>query len=158
MKSLDELRLIREKMHSHISLRYDDSSKSQNKTETATWRSNVVVCGGPGCHSSGCVKIMNARKEEIRKNGLEDQVDLVQTGCHGLCALGPIVIVYPGATFYAMVKEEDVAKIVTEHLLNGNVVEELVYEETITDKGLIPLTETDFYKYQHRIALQTVVL
>ncbi len=118
------------------------------------YRSHVLVCGGTGCHSSGAHKIIDTLQAELNKNGLEDEVSVVETGCHGLCALGPIMIVYPGATFYAMVKDEDIERIVKEHLLKGRIITDLIYDETITDKGLISLHETDFYKKQHRIALR----
>lgn len=117
------------------------------------YHSHVLVCGGTGCNSSGSQVILDVLKKELKVNGLTEEVSVVQTGCHGLCALGPIVIIYPGATFYSMVKEEDVPEIVSEHLLKGRVVTRLLYDETITDQGIKPLTETDFYKKQHRIAL-----
>ena len=97
---------------------------------------------------------MNTLQEEIDRNGLHDEVCVVQTGCHGLCALGPIMIIYPEATFYSMVKPEDIPEIVSEHLLKGRVVTRLVYNETVTDDGIKSLSETDFYKHQHRIALR----
>lgn len=118
------------------------------------YRSHVLVCGGTGCTSSGSTKIITALQNEIKKNGLENEVSVVQTGCHGLCALGPIMIVYPEATFYSLVKEEDVPEIVSEHLLKGRIVTRLVYQETITEEGIKSLNETDFYKKQHRIALR----
>lgn len=118
------------------------------------FRSHVLVCGGTGCTSSGSVKIIETLQSEIEKNGLEKEVSVVQTGCHGLCALGPIMIVYPDACFYSMVKEEDISEIVTEHLLKGRPVTRLLYTETVTDAGIKSLNETDFYKKQHRIALR----
>ena len=118
------------------------------------YRSHVLVCGGTGCTSSGCQEIMKTLQAELEKNGLTEEVAIVQTGCHGLCALGPIMIVYPEATFYSMVKPEYVPEIVTEHLLKGRVVTKYVYDETVTDEGIKPLLETDFYKKQHRIALR----
>ena len=118
------------------------------------YRSHVLVCGGTGCTSSGSMQIMNTLQEEIDRNGLHDEVCVVQTGCHGLCALGPIMIIYPEATFYSMVKPEDIPEIVSEHLLKGRVVTRLVYNETVTDDGIKSLSETDFYKHQHRIALR----
>ncbi len=118
------------------------------------YRSHVLVCGGTGCTSSGSVKIIEALQSEINKNGLRDEVAVVQTGCHGLCALGPIVIIYPEASFYAMVKEEDIAEIVGEHLLKGRIVTRLLYKEMVTEDGLKSLNDTDFYKKQHRIALR----
>ena len=118
------------------------------------YRSHVLVCGGTGCTSSGSQKIMETLRTEIAKAGLDKEVSVVQTGCHGLCALGPIMIVYPEAVFYSMVKNEDVPEIVAEHLVKGRVVKRLVYEETVTDEGIKSLADTDFYKKQHRIALR----
>jgi len=98
---------------------------------------------------------MEALKAEIEKNGLTEEVSVVQTGCHGLCALGPIMIIYPDATFYSMVKVEDIPEIVAEHLLKGRVVTRLLYNETVTPAGSVKaLIDTDFYKKQHRIALR----
>lgn len=118
------------------------------------YRSQVLICGGTGCTSSGSVKIAKRLQEEIDKNGLTDEVMVVRTGCFGLCALGPIMIVYPEGTFYSMVKEEDIAEIVSEHLLKGRIVTRLVYDETVTENEIKSLKETDFYKKQHRIALR----
>lgn len=119
------------------------------------YRSHVLVCGGTGCTSSGSPKIMEALHYEIRKQGLEEEVAVVETGCHGLCALGPIMIVYPDATFYSMVQPGDMEEIVSEHLLKGRPVTRLLYQETVSPTGGIKaLGDTDFYKKQHRIALR----
>ena len=119
------------------------------------YRSHVLVCGGTGCTSSGSQQIMETLKAEIEKNGLTEEVSVVQTGCHGLCALGPIMIIYPDATFYSMVKVADIPEIVSEHLLKGRVVTRLLYNETVTPAGNVKaLIDTDFYKKQHRIALR----
>ena len=118
------------------------------------YRSHVLVCGGTGCTSSGSQQIMVILRDELGKQGLSEEVSVVQTGCHGLCALGPIMIIYPDATFYAMVKEEDIPEIVSEHLLKGRPVERLLYDETVTPTGIKALSDTDFYKKQHRIALR----
>ena len=118
------------------------------------YRSHVLVCGGTGCTSSGSQQIMVSLREELKKQGLDEEVSVVQTGCHGLCALGPIMIVYPDATFYAMVKEDDIPEIVEEHLLKGRPVQRLLYDETVTPAGVKSLGDTDFYKKQHRIALR----
>ena len=118
------------------------------------YRSHVLVCGGTGCTSSGSARIIESLRAELKKNELAGEVAVVQTGCHGLCALGPIMIIYPEATFYAMVTEEDVPEIVSEHLLKGRIVTRLVYKEMVTEEGLKSLNETNFYKKQHRIALR----
>ncbi len=124
-------------------------------------RSHVLVCGGTGCTSSGSPKIQEAFQNEIEKQGLAEEVKVVQTGCFGLCALGPVVIVYPDGTFYSNVTIEDVAEITSEHLLKGRVVERLVYNDTGdkdakagAEEGHASLSDTTFYKSQHRLALR----
>ena len=118
-------------------------------------RSHVLICGGTGCTSSGSVKIKDAMEAEILANGLADEVKVVMTGCFGLCALGPIMIIYPEGTFYSNVKAEDAAEIVSEHLLKGRPVERLVYHETKADiHHATSLSETAFYKKQKRVALR----
>ena len=118
------------------------------------YRSHVLICGGTGCTSSGSAAIEKALVSEIEKNGLKEEVQVVKTGCFGLCALGPIMIVYPEGTFYSMVKVEDIPEIVDEHLLKGRIVTRLVYQETVTDNGIKSLQDTAFYKKQHRVALR----
>ncbi len=118
------------------------------------YRSHVLVCGGTGCTSSGSQQIIDAFESEIKKNDLADEVAVVRTGCHGLCALGPIVLIYPEGSFYSMVKPEDVAEIVSEHLLKGRVVTRLLYQETVKEEEVVPLAETGFYKKQMRVALR----
>ena len=118
------------------------------------YRSHVLVCGGTGCTSSGSQQIIQTLKEELKKNRLQNEVAVVKTGCHGLCAEGPVMIVYPEAVFYSKVRPEDVAEIVSEHLLKGRIVERLVYHEAQAPEGIKSLNETTFYKKQHRIALR----
>lgn len=118
------------------------------------YRSHVLVCGGTGCTSSGSQQIIETLEKEIEAQGLVDEVKVVKTGCFGLCALGPIMIVYPEGSFYSAVKPEDVPEIVSEHLLKGRIVKRLLYSETVVDDQVKSLNETDFYKKQHRIALR----
>ncbi|MDE5740913.1 MAG: NADH-quinone oxidoreductase subunit NuoF [Oscillospiraceae bacterium] len=118
------------------------------------YRSHVLVCGGTGCTSSGSAKIIEKLQSEIDNNGLHDEVQVVKTGCFGLCALGPIMIIYPEGSFYSMVKEDDIPEIVSEHLLKGRIVTRLLYKETVTENGIKSLNETNFYKKQHRVALR----
>ncbi|MCR4594938.1 MAG: NADH-quinone oxidoreductase subunit NuoF [Clostridiales bacterium] len=122
-------------------------------------RTHVLICGGTGCTSSGSKLIQQAFVEELANNNLTGEVKIVQTGCFGLCALGPVVIVHPDGTFYSQVKPEDVKEIVEEHLLKGRVVQRLVYDETTNPtheimSGNVSLNDTDFYKAQHRVALR----
>ena len=120
------------------------------------YRSHVLICGGTGCSASGSAKIHDAMEKEIAAAGLSEEVKVVQTGCFGLCALGPIMIVYPEGSFYSRVTVEDVPEIVSEHLVKGRVVKRLVYNETLIENSneVRSLQETSFYKKQKRIALR----
>ena len=119
------------------------------------YRSNVLVCGGTGCTSSNSELIIKRLQEEIKAAGLEKEVNVVRTGCFGLCALGPIMIVYPEGSFYSRVTPEDVPEIVEEHLLKGRIVRRLLYQETVVDDNTVKsLNQTPFYAKQHRIALK----
>ena len=118
------------------------------------YRSNVLVCGGTGCSSSNSQEIMCRLEEEIKKKGLDKEVNVVCTGCFGLCSLGPVVIVYPEGSFYSKVTLADIPEIVEEHLLKGRIVKRLLYQETIDNDAIHSLTDTPFYKKQKRIALR----
>ncbi len=120
------------------------------------YRSHVLICGGTGCTSSGGAKLIDEFEAQLKANGLENEVKVVKTGCFGLCALGPVVVVYPEGAFYSRVQKEDVSEIVTEHLLKGRIVKRLVYDETINEgeDTIKSLNEVDFYKKQMRIALR----
>ena len=119
------------------------------------FRSNVLVCGGTGCTSSNSEQIIEKLQEEIKAQGLEKEVNVIRTGCFGLCALGPIMVVYPEGAFYSRVTVEDVPEIVSEHLLKGRIVKRLLYQETVVDDNTTKsLNETTFYAKQMRIALR----
>ena len=118
-------------------------------------RSHVLICGGTGCTSSGSPALKAALQKELEAKGLTEEIKIVTTGCFGLCALGPVMIVYPDGTFYSMVKPEDIPEIVEEHLLKGRPVERLEYHEHAGDHHLVTsLSETMFYKKQKRVALR----
>ncbi len=120
-------------------------------------RSHVLICGGTGCTSSGSVKIQAAFEKELKAKGLSEEVKIVQTGCFGLCALGPVVIIHPEGTFYSRVEEKDVEEIVSEHLLKGRIVEHLVYADTgeeVAEAASVSLNDTAFYKTQNRVVLR----
>ncbi len=118
-------------------------------------RSHVLICGGTGCTSSGSAALREALEKELNAKGLSDEIKVVTTGCFGLCALGPVMIVYPDGTFYSMVTPEDIPEIVEEHLLKGRPVARLEYHEKSGDHHVVTsLSETQFYKKQHRVALR----
>ena len=119
------------------------------------FRSNVLVCGGTGCTSSNSEQIIEKLQEEIKAQGLEKEVNVIRTGCFGLCALGPIMVVYPEGAFYSRVTVEDVPEIVSEPLIKGRIVKRLLYQETVVDDNTTKsLNETTFYAKQMRIALR----
>ena len=119
------------------------------------YRCHVMICGGTGCTSSGSDKVAKAFETQIMAADLENEVKVIRTGCFGLCALGPIVVVYPEGSFYSMVKPEDVPEIVSEHLLKGRPVTRLLYDETVTeDNAVKSLEQTSFYNKQKRVALR----
>lgn len=119
------------------------------------FRSHVLICGGTGCTSSGSTALRQALEKELAANDLQDEIKIVTTGCFGLCALGPVMIVYPDGTFYSMVKPEDIPEIVEEHLLKGRPVARLEYHEKTGDHHVVTsLSETNFYKKQKRVALR----
>ena len=120
-------------------------------------RAQVLICGGTGCSSSGSAKLMESFEANLKKYELDQEVKIVKTGCFGLCALGPVVIVYPDGTFYSRVTEGDVEEIVSEHLLKGRIVERLEYKDVTDDlknKADVSLNDTKFYRSQMRIALR----
>ena len=118
-------------------------------------RSHVLICGGTGCTSSGSIALRNALEKELEAKELTQEIKIVLTGCFGLCALGPVMIVYPEGTFYSMVKPEDIPEIVEEHLLKGRPVERLIYHEKTGDHHIATsLSDTTFYKKQKRVALR----
>ena len=156
MKSLDELKEIREQYKEILDLRMHASHKIEVKAEEGIGHKKkaVLVCGGTGCTSSGSRRVIERLKEEIKKQGLEEDVSVVMTGCFGLCALGPIMIVYPEGAFYSMVKEEEIPEIVEQHLLHGKVDTKYLYSETVKGNMVLPLQDTPFYKKQKRVALR----
>ena len=145
MKTLEELLAVKERSMQKIAAR-------ENANDTSM--KHVLVCGGTGCTSSNSGAIIDELNSQIAQKGLEGKVKVVRTGCFGLCALGPIMIVYPEGSFYSQVKVEDIPEIVEEHFVKGNVVTRLLYQETVTDNGIKSLNETNFYKKQHRVALR----
>ena len=119
------------------------------------FRSHVLVCGGTGCHSNRSEEIIKQFNRQIQACGLEKDVQVVQTGCFGLCAAGPVVIIYPEGAFYSHVKIEDVEELVSEHLVKGRIVERLLHKDEEDEPNkLKALSETNFYKKQTRVALR----
>lgn len=151
MLTIEELNRIYNSKKDLVAMRHHSNEAPKN----CEYKRQVLICGGTGCNSSGSKKVMEVLHDEIAKNGLESEVKVVRTGCFGLCSLGPIMIVYPEGSFYARVTPDEIPRIVKEHLKEGNVVKEMLYEDTVKEDGsVISLDETAFYKKQLRIALR----
>ena len=120
------------------------------------FRSHVLICGGTGCTSSGSVDLLHRFQELVKENHLEKEIKLVHTGCFGLCAAGPVIIIYPEGAFYSRIELKDVDTIFHEHLMKGNIVKDLLYKDGIDHETgkLLPLDDTPFYKKQNRTALR----
>ena len=93
----------------------------------ALYRAHVLVCRGTGCTASGSGPLYETFRKELARRGLDKEVMLVETGCHGMCEMGPIVVVYPEGSFYCRVKPEDVPGLVEEHLYKGRILQRLLY-------------------------------
>ena len=117
-------------------------------------RAHILVCTGTGCASAGASGIITEFENELKKHGLDKEVRVVKTGCLGLCAKGPNVVIYPEGTYYCHVSAEDAKEIVEEHILKGRTVSRLLYSEIDETGKATSLTETPFYKDQVRIALR----
>ena len=118
------------------------------------FRANLMICGGTGCMAGGGLKVKQALDAELRKKGLEEEINIVITGCNGFCAQGPIMTVYPDGTFYEKLTPEDVPQIVEEHLLKGRPVERLMYKEPVKKNVLPVMSEIPFFNLQVLRALR----
>ena len=117
-------------------------------------RSHVMICGGTGCTASGSKTLQTTLQKALEEKGLQDEIRIVETGCFGLCALGPIMIIYPEGVFYSNVTVDDIPEIVEEHLLKGRIVQRLVHTDETTEELVTSLGDTSFYKIQKRVALR----
>ena len=118
------------------------------------YRAHVLVCGGTGCVSSGSTKLQETLADELAKQNIDKEVKIVETGCHGFCEMGPIIIIYPEGTFYCRVSVEDISEIVAEHLVKGRIVQRLLFKSPVTEEQVPSYKDIAFYKKQQRVALR----
>ena len=149
-KTVHDITLFREKTQSRIAMR---GHGSFDTGEVSHYKRQVLICGGTGCQSNKSSQILAEFNRQIKEKGLDD-VLTVMTGCFGLCAAGPVVIVYPEGAFYSRMTVEDVTEIVDEHLIKGNIVERLLHKEGDGKEKVVALSDTNFYKKQTRVALR----
>ena len=149
MKDWNELKELRDTYRQTITMRLDDEEHEKHPYEK-----EILVCAGTGCISSKSGEFVESLKVELAKNELTDKVNIVKTGCFGLCAQGPIVIIYPEAVFYHQVQAKHAKKIVSDHLVNGKLVEKLLYHDNESKEIINKLMDTPFYHKQKRVALR----
>lgn len=153
--TIQELNQIQQEYAPLVEVRREIARQEEKVTPFQQYRKQVLVCGGTGCTSSGSKKVIEALEKSLEAHGLSDEIKVVKTGCFGLCALGPIMIVYPEGAFYSQMTPDHVERIVVEHLLHDDVVTEYLYSETVHEDGsILSLNETNFYKKQMRIVLR----
>ena len=156
MKSLNELRAIKNKMMCQVNLRLGSEATISSEAEGAQVHKNyILVCGGTGCTSNHSLDVVKAFETHLKEHGLQDDVKIIQTGCLGLCAKGPVVVVHPGSVYYEEVDPEKVEAIVNEHIVGGVPTDKYMLKEETTDGSPAKtMTESDFYTKQERIALR----
>ena len=156
--TIEQLNEIRDKKHELVMVRKIIKEEGEKLAATTGYRKQVLICGGTGCTSSGSKMIIEALEAELEKKGLKD-VLVVKTGCFGLCALGPIMIVYPEGTFYSQMTPEHVVTVCDQHLVEGGEpVKELLYKDSVLEDGtILPLSETPFYKNRNASHCGTAV-
>ncbi len=155
MITVKQLNQIKEQQNKIVQMRGRADPTDQQLLAASGYKKQILVCGGTGCTSSGCKKVVAQLRSSLKKHNAEKDALVVTTGCFGLCSLGPIMIVYPEGSFYSAVKPENVEQIVTEHIIGGKVVTSLLYKETVLPDGTVKsLNETNFYRKQHRVALR----
>ena len=153
--TIKELDAIRKNKEDLIKVRRIVKEEGEKLAKKTGYRKQVLVCGGTGCTSSHSMQVIEQLEKSLKELNITD-ILVVKTGCFGLCALGPIMIVYPEGAFYAQMTPEHVKTVAEQHLVKGGaIVKDLLYQGTVTSSGdIIPFSQTPFYKKQMRIALR----
>ncbi len=149
INSFEELKALQASERAKIAVRDGQAPSTANLA-----RHHVMICAGTGCSSSNSMQVKEALQRELVEQGLEKEIDVVQTGCFGFCSLGPIMVVYPEGTFYHHVKVEDVSEIVETHLKGGQLVERLLYDIPGQNKKAPDMSHIPFFQKQKRVALR----
>jgi NADH:ubiquinone oxidoreductase subunit F (NADH-binding)/(2Fe-2S) ferredoxin len=154
IKSLDELKNIREEYQKNVNLRQHSENTRDKNEITSVERTNIMVCGGTGCLSGESEKVIKNLELILKARGYEKEVKIIKTGCFGFCEQGPIVKIEPDNVFYVRVGPKDAKDIIDEHIIKGNVVERLLYREPIENRTIKKQQDMPFYKKQLRVALR----
>ncbi len=154
MATINDLKVIKDKTIDRILLRQQELGKEFIEERGPLKKHHILVCGGTGCHSGGGDDIREDIERKIKERGMEDDIQVIMTGCFGLCEVGPNVVVYPEGVFYSYVSLDDIDRIIDEHIVGGNIVKDKLYKEALVDEKIVPVEEVNFYKKQTRIALK----
>ena len=154
IKNVEQLNSLRAVKQQEMALRQPKNIDRAPVPDEMGGRMQILVCGVAGCHSSGSLKVYEVLKKSIEDNHMEDEIKLISTGCMGLCAQGPLMVVYPGRTMYTRVKPEDVEEIFESHIKGGKPVERLFAVEEDGRKIEDALGHHSFYSKQMKIALK----
>jgi NADH-quinone oxidoreductase subunit F len=159
IKSLEELRSLREQHKTSMEHRFREEDKDKTYTkltpgENNDYKVDILVCGGTGCQASESIDVVQTFNQIIENEGLRSRVQVVTTGCFGFCEKGPIVKIMPDNVFYIEVTPEKAKLIIKDHIIGGKVVEECLYQDAATKKGIALQSDIPFYKKQIRIALR----
>ena len=147
--NLQELQALKATERAKMAVR---DGQAPNESNLA--KHHVLICAGTGCTSSGSMDVKAELEKQLAEAGLENDIQVVQTGCFGFCSLGPIMVVYPEGTFYNHVKVADVAEIVENHFKNGQIVDRLLYEVPGTGAHAADMSHIPFFQKQQRVALR----
>ncbi|MCX6828198.1 MAG: NADH-quinone oxidoreductase subunit NuoF [candidate division Zixibacteria bacterium] len=141
-------------MKNHVNAKHLEEIRAEVLQARSANKPCITVCGGTGCQTQGATGLVGVFREEIRKQGMEKSVDIRMTGCHGFCERGPIVVIHPEGIFYEKAKIKDVEKIVSETIVNKNIIETLLYRDLNTKKRIVREKDIPFYNQQKRIVLE----
>ena len=150
--TVEDLQAIKEKGRVALAIRRGDAFDALAPDEREA--KHLLLCGGTGCHATGSIKVKDALREEIDKRRLGDKYKIIETGCNGFCAQGPVMVVQPDGIFYEKMKADDAAEIVEEHLVNGRFVERLMFVDPATKKAIPRLADIPFFAEQELIVLK----
>ncbi len=150
--TVEDLQALREKGRADIAIRTGDPFDVLTTDEREA--KHLLLCGGTGCQATGSVKVKDALREEIDKRGLGEKCKVIETGCNGFCAQGPVMVVQPDGIFYQKLKADDAAEIVEEHLVNGRFVERLMFVDPATKNAIPRLADIPFFAEQELIVLK----
>ena len=145
---IEDLRIIKERVQAEMALREGCKLVQARENQEKYFRSHLLLCGGTGCHSSGSIEVKKALLAELGNRGLSEEIKVVETGCNGFCAVGPLLVVHPEGIIYVTVKPADIPELVEEHLIRGRVLKRLLYRDPVTGEIIPAMRDIPFFALQ----------